>query len=66
MLTGLSPKKRGRKKQPKNPLAEKVAKLEKENQKLRLKLKQADAIIDVQKKISEILGISQNLNKEND
>lgn len=66
VLTGLSPKKRGRKKQPKNPLAEKVAKLEKENQKLRLKLKQADAIIDVQKKISEILGISQNLNKEND
>jgi transposase-like protein len=65
-LTGLSPKKRGRKKQPKNPLSEKVAKLEKENQKLRLKLKQADAIIDVQKKISEILGISQNLNKEND
>ena len=66
MLTALSPKKRGRKKQPKNPLAEKVVKLEKENQKLRLKLKQADAIIDVQKKISEILGISQNLNKEND
>jgi hypothetical protein len=65
-LTGLSPKKRGRKKQQKNPLAEKVAKLEKENQKLRLKLKQADTIIEVQKKVSEILGISQNLNKEND
>jgi transposase len=66
VLTALSPKKRGRKKQPPNPLAEKVAKLEKENQKLRLKLKQADTIIDVQKKVSEILGISQNLNKEND
>ena len=65
-LTALSPKKRGRKKQQKNPLAEKVAKLEKENQKLRLKLKQADTIIEVQKKVSEILGISQNLNKEND
>ena len=66
MLTALSPQKRGRKKIPKNPLADKVARLEKENQTLRLKLKQADAIIDVQKKVSEILGISQNLNKEND
>ena len=65
-LTALSPKKRGRKNKPKNPLAEKVAKLEKENQKLRLKLTQADAIIEVQKKVSEILGISQNLNKGND
>jgi cell shape-determining protein MreC len=65
-LTALSPKKRGRKKQPRNPLAEKVTKLEKENQRLLLKLKQADTIIEVQKKVSEILGISQNLSKEND
>jgi transposase len=56
VLTGLSPKKRGRKKQPENPLAEKVAKLEKENQKLRLKLKQADAIIDIQKKSQRFWG----------
>jgi transposase-like protein len=66
LLTALSPKKRGRKKQPRNPLAEKVTKLEKENQRLLLKLKQADTIIEVQKKVSEILGISQNLSKEND
>ena len=59
MLTGLAPKKRGRKNKPKNPLADQIARLEKENRKLRLKLKQAETIIDVQKKISQMLGISQ-------
>lgn len=66
MLNGLAPKKRGRKKKPKNPLAEQVARLEKENRKLRLKLKQAETIIDVQKKVSQMLGISQDLNDEKD
>lgn len=65
MLTGLAPQKRGRKNKPKNPLAEQVALLEKENRKLRLKLKQAETIIDVQKKVSQMLGISQELNDEN-
>lgn len=64
MLTGLSPKKRGRKNKPKNPPAEQVARLEKENRKLRLKLKQAETIIDVQKKVSQMLGISQDLNND--
>jgi transposase len=66
MLSGLAPKKRGRKNKPRNPLAEQIARLEKENHKLRLKLKQAETIIDVQKKISQILGISQDLNNEKD
>ena len=66
MLTGLAPKKRGRKNKPKNPLAEQIARLEKENRKLRLKLKQAETIIDVQKKVSQMLGISQDLNDEKD
>jgi len=56
----MSPKKRGRKSQPKNPLAQEVARLQKENQQLKQKLKQAELIIDAQKKISEILGIAQN------
>jgi cell shape-determining protein MreC len=45
-----------------------VAKLQKENEKLRKKLWQAERIIEVQKKISEILGIEQNLdqNEEDD
>jgi len=60
LLIAMSPKKRGRKAQPKNSLASEVARLQKENQKLKNKLKQAELIIDAQKKISEILGIAQN------
>ena len=63
-LQALSPKKRGRKEKEKNPLAQTVAQLEKENQRLKQKLKKAEIIIDVQKKISQILGISQNLSEE--
>lgn len=66
ILSGLAPKKRGRKIKPKNPLADQVVRLEKENRKLRLKLKQAETIINAQKKISQILGISQDLNNEKD
>lgn len=60
LLIAMSPKKRGRKAQPMNPLAPEVARLEKENQRLKQKLRQAELIIDAQKKISEILGIAQN------
>ncbi len=66
MLTGLAPKKRGCKNKPINPLADQVARLEKENRKLRVKLKHAETIIDVQKKVSQMLGISQDLNDEKD
>jgi len=59
LLEAMSPKKRGRKEKEKNPLAPKVAELERENEHLRKKLRKAEIIIDVQKKISEILGISQ-------
>ena len=59
LLDALSPKKRGRKEKEKNPLSQKVAKLERENERLKGKLKKAEIIIDVQKKISEIPGISQ-------
>ena len=61
LLDALSPKKRGRKKKPKNPLTDRVARLEKDNRRLQQKLKQAELIIEAQKKMSEILGISQNL-----
>lgn len=57
VLHGLSPKKRGRKAKEVNPLAQKVAALERENQRLQKKLKQAETIIEFQKKVSEILGI---------
>jgi transposase-like protein len=58
-LQGLNPKKRGRKRKPKNPLADRVAQLEKNNRRLEQELKQARTIIEVQKKISDILGIPQ-------
>ena len=64
LLDALSPKKRGRKEKEKNPLAPKVAELERENERLRKKLRKAEIIIDVQKKISEILGIAQPSEKE--
>jgi hypothetical protein len=64
LLHALSPKKRGRKKKQKNPLAEKVAQLEKQNRRLEHKLKQAELIIEAQKKMSEILGITQNLDED--
>jgi transposase-like protein len=53
-------KKRGRKAKPRNPLAGRVAELERENRRLSRRLKQAEVVIDVQKKVSEILGIPLN------
>jgi transposase-like protein len=57
VLHSLSPKKRGRKAKEVNPLATKVVELERENRRLQKKLRQAETIIEVQKKVSEILGI---------
>ena len=56
-LAGLTPKRRGRKAKPKNPLADEVAQLQRENQRLKEQLRQAELIIDVQKKVSEMLNI---------
>jgi len=56
-LSGLTPKKRGRKTSSRAPLIEENEKLRRENERLAKRLKQAEIIIDVQKKISEILGI---------
>ncbi len=63
ILQAMAPKKRGRKQKEKNPLVKKVAQFEKENLRLQQKLKQAELIIEAQKKMSEILGIAQNLDE---
>ena len=55
-LQALSSKKRGRKSQ--DPSAEKVAQLQRENERLRARLEQAEIIIDVQKKLSQLLGLT--------
>lgn len=54
-LAALTPKKRGRK-PTKNPLAEEVARLEREKAKLEEKLRKAEIVIDVQKKVAALLG----------
>lgn len=54
---GLAPKKRGRKPQARNPLVSRLARLEKDNQNLQKRIKQAEAIIAIQKKACELLGI---------
>ena len=59
VLDGLSPRKRGRKAKEINPLAKRVAELERENQKLDKKLKQAEIIIEFQKKISQMLNLGE-------
>ena len=55
-LEGLQPRKRGRKARPVDPQAQHITQLERENERLRHKLEQAEMIIDVQKKLSRILG----------
>lgn len=66
ILNAMAPKKRGRKIKKKNPLAIQVAQLEKEKRKLIEKLRKAEIIIDVQKKISQILEINQDQDEKNE
>lgn len=54
-LAGLTPKKRGRKTR-KNPLAEEVARLERELATVKHELYKANAVISVQKKLASLLG----------
>ena len=56
-LAGLTPKRRGRKANPDAPLIAENERLKRETQRLAEKLRQAETIIEVQKKLSEILGI---------
>ncbi len=50
LAAGLTPKRRGRRAKANNPLAGEVARLQRENQRLKEQLRQAELIIDVQKK----------------
>ena len=58
-LDGLEEKRRGPKPKLPNPLSNENRKLKRENERLRAELKKARLIIDVQKKISDLLGIDQ-------
>ena len=59
-LDALAPQKRGRKTRANDPALEKSRCLERENKQLRERLRQAEVIIDIQKKVAEILGIPLN------
>lgn len=57
-LEGLSPKKRGRKPAARNPLQNEVDALRRDNARLEARLNQAELLIDIQKKLSQTLGIT--------
>ena len=57
-LAGLQPKKRGPEPKRSDPMIDENERLRRENDRLRKRLRQAEAIIEIQKKASEILGIS--------
>jgi len=63
-LEGLAPKKRGRKAKPVDPNEKRIRQLKRENEGLKKKLEKAEIIIEFQKKVSEILGISLENNEE--
>lgn len=60
MQQWLEPQKPGPKPTAANPLEEEVARLKRENARLQKRLMQAETVIEVQKKISEILAIPLN------
>lgn len=62
----LEPQKRGPKPTPKNPLQAENAKLTRENARLNKKLRRAELIIDLQKKVSQILGITLPVLEQSD
>lgn len=55
-LAGLTPKKRGPAPHPKNPLAGKVAALERTVSRLTARAERAEALVELQKKVAELLG----------
>lgn len=56
-LDALEPKKRGRKPAAVNPLEKKVAELARALEKAEARARRAEALVELQKKVSELLGI---------
>ena len=55
-LAGLTPKKRGRKPSPKNPLVAEVARLQRELRRALARAERAEGLVDLQKKVAELFG----------
>jgi transposase len=62
-LEALGPRKRGRKPKVVDAQVQRMAELERDNERLRHRLVQAETIIEVQKKVSTLLGISLSPSK---
>ncbi len=56
-LAGLAPRKRGPKPRPVDERDREIALLKRENARLEARLEKAEAIIEVQKKVSQLLGV---------
>ena len=65
-LAGLGGKRRGPQRQEKNPLAERVRELERDNARLKRRAERAEGLVELQKKVSEILGIELGASAEKD
>jgi len=65
-LEGLSQKRRGPSAKQRNPLADKVRELERGNARLKARAERAEGLVELQKKVSEILGIELKRNGEKD
>ena len=57
-MAGLAPKKRGRRTKRVDPLARKIAAQEREMAQWKARAQRAEALVEIQKKASEILGIA--------
>ena len=56
-IAGLAPKKRGPKIAPVDPRDRKIVELERETRRLTSRLERAEALVDLQKKVSMLLGV---------
>ena len=65
-LEGLGQKRRGPLPKENNPLADKVKALERETARLRARAERAEGLVELRKKVSEILGIELKHNGEKD
>ena len=65
-LSGLAPKKRGPPALAPNPLARKLLQVEREVARWKRRAERAEALVEVQKKVSELLGIQLPERDEND
>jgi transposase len=56
-LDRLAPQPAGRKPQPRDPLHDEVERLRKENDRLQERLVKAETVIEIQKKVAQLLGV---------